>query len=150
MAKNYYSGRYKVQNIYKYSGDPTKVVYRSFWERQVFRMMDVNPSVKRWSSEEIVIPYMCPTDGKMHRYFPDLYFETNKGKRYIIEIKPHKQTQEPKVKNKSPRAINEVATFAKNRSKWDMAEQYCQKKGIIFQIWTEHTLTKMGLKIKVS
>jgi len=82
-----YRGRYTVKNPAKYDGDPTKVVFRSLWERQAFRWMDNNPSVIKWQSEETVIPYRCKTDNKIHRYFMDIKMVT-KEKTFLIEIKP--------------------------------------------------------------
>ena len=57
-----YSGRYQVKNPKKYKGDYTKVVYRSLWERNVFRWCDDNPKVKNCSSEEIIVPYYYDVD----------------------------------------------------------------------------------------
>jgi hypothetical protein len=37
--------------------------------------LDKNPSVVSWSSEEIIIPYKSPADGKWHRYFVDFYVQ---------------------------------------------------------------------------
>lgn len=142
-----YSGRYKVKNPDKYKGNPTKVIFRSLWERQVFRWCDENPSVLRWSSEEIIVPYRCKTDRKRHRYFPDVYIKT-KNKEYLIEIKPKKETVPPRERSrKTKRYLNEVMTYIKNTSKWEAAEEYCADRGIIFQIWTEETLKGMGIKL---
>ena len=52
-----YSGRYRVKNPKKYKGDPNMVIYRSLKEKH-FKWCDDNPKVKRWSSEETVIPYL--------------------------------------------------------------------------------------------
>ena len=62
-----HSGRYQVRNPKKYLGDPTKVVYRSSWELRAFQWCDSNPSVKGWSSEEVVIPYYYEVDKRYHR-----------------------------------------------------------------------------------
>jgi hypothetical protein len=143
-----YSGRYSVKNTGKYEGDVSKVFFRSLWERQVFRFLDENPSVVRWNSEETVIPYICKTDGKPHRYFMDIKFTTNNGKTYLVEIKPKAQTVEPKVKKtKNRRYINEVMTYVKNHSKWETAKVYAAERGWTFQIWTEETLAGMGIKL---
>ena len=96
----YYSGSFKPKNRGKYQGDVSAIKYRSMWERQVFRWCDENSSVVKWSSEEIVVPYRCRTDGKSHRYFTDLFIEFKGGKRYIIEIKPKSQTVEPKPRTR--------------------------------------------------
>ena len=95
-----YSGKFKPKNYKKYKGDPTKIYYRSLWERRFMVYCDNNPNIIEWGSEEIIIPYISPLDNRPHRYFPDFYIkvrETNgKVKRYIIEIKPQKQTIMPK------------------------------------------------------
>ena len=143
-----YRGTYRVKNIKKYEGDPTKCVFRSLWERQVFRWLDDHPKVVKWSSEEVVIPYRCKTDGKMHRYFTDLKIRMDNGKTYIIEIKPKAQTKEPKVRTrKTKKYINEVMTYVKNTSKWEAAEEYCENRGWEFAIWTEDTIKGFGIKL---
>jgi len=142
-----YSGRYKVKNPDKYKGNPTQVIFRSLWERQVFRWCDENPSVLQWSSEEIIIPYRCKTDKKLHRYYPDVYIKTKNGE-YLIEIKPKKETVPPRDRSKKTKKyLNEVMTYIKNTSKWDAAKEYCADRGFIFDIWTEDTLKKMGIKL---
>jgi len=142
-----YKGRYKVKNPSKYKGNPTQVIFRSLWERQVFRWCDENSSVLQWSSEEIIIPYRCKTDKKLHRYYPDVYIKT-KDKEYLIEIKPKKETVPPRDRSKKTKTyLNEVMTYIKNTSKWDAAKEYCADRGFIFDIWTEDTLKKMGIKL---
>jgi hypothetical protein len=142
-----YRGRYTVKNPSKYDGDPTKVVFRSLWERQTFRWMDDNPDVIKWQSEETVIPYRCKTDNKIHRYFMDIKMVT-KDKTYLIEIKPKCQTQVPKVPTRKTRKyITEVMTYIKNTSKWETADSYCADRGWEFAIWTEETLRDMGIKL---
>lgn len=142
-----YKGRYKVKNPSKYKGNPTQVIFRSLWERQVFRWCDNDPSVLRWSSEEIIIPYRCKTDRKLHRYYPDVYIKTKNGE-YLIEIKPKKETVPPRDRSKKTKKyLNEVMTYIKNTSKWDAAKEYCADRGFIFDIWTEDTLKRMGIKL---
>ena len=142
-----YSGRYTVKNPSKYDGDPTKVVFRSLWERQVFKWMDDNPNVIKWQSEETVIPYRCKTDNRIHRYFMDIKMVT-KDKTFLIEIKPKCQTKAPKeLSRKTKRYITEVMAYVKNTSKWETADSYCADRGWEFAIWTEETLRDMGIKI---
>jgi len=144
----YYKGKYKVKNIKKYEGDHTNIVYRSMWERTTFKWLDETPSVIGWSSEQIIVPYRCKTDGKIHRYFPDLFIRMKNGKLYLIEIKPDKQTQPPKQsRRKTKKYLREVMTYAKNQSKWEAAAAFAHKHDMEFQIWTEHTLKSMGIKI---
>lgn len=95
-----YKGKYKVKKLNKYRGDPTKVVYRSLWERKFMNYCEENPMILEWSSEEIVIPYRSPIDRKIHRYFPDFWIKVKKGNGLtecvLIEVKPKKQTAPPK------------------------------------------------------
>lgn len=143
-----YSGKYSVKNSSKYKGDPTRVVYRSLWERQVFRWLDFNDDVLQWCSEEIVIPYICQTDGKPHRYFVDLMVTLKNGETYLIEIKPKSQTIPPqKSSRKTKKYITEVLTYVKNESKWKAAKEYCQDRKWTFQVWTEETIKGLGIKL---
>ena len=142
-----YSGKYRVKNKKKYNGDPSKVVYRSHWEKQVFKWCDDNKGILEWNSEEVVVPYRCKTDGKVHRYFVDLFIRTKTGI-YCVEIKPKKQTVPPKKPRiKTKRYLKEVMTYVKNRSKWETAEMYCDLKGWEFQIWDEDKIKSLGIKL---
>ena len=69
-----YKGKYIPKNPQKYKGDPSQVVYRSLWERKFMVYCDKNDKVVEWGSEEIIVPYRSPWDGKMHRYFPDMSY----------------------------------------------------------------------------
>ena len=80
-----YSGKYKVKNRSKYSGDPDTVIYRSSWEKAVFNWCDNEPTVKSWSSEEVVVPYYWDIDKKYHRYFVDLKVTFTNGKRNAFQ-----------------------------------------------------------------
>lgn len=143
-----YSGKYRPANPGKYDGDWSKIVYRSLWERQVFKWCDENVNVIKWSSEETVVPYRCKTDNKLHRYFVDLKIQFKTGQTYLIEIKPKKQTQEPKVRTRKTKAyITEVLTYVKNQSKWAAANEYCADRGWIFEVWTEDVITALGIKL---
>ena len=142
-----YSGKFRVQNPRKYKGDFTNIIYRSLWERQVFKWCDENPNVKQWVSEEIVIPYYYEADKKYHRYYPDIkiVFE---DKTLLVEIKPESQTAPPTGPKRTKRYIAEGFTYVKNMNKWQAANSYCKDRGWEFQIWTEKTLMEMGLLAK--
>lgn len=143
-----YRGRYKVKDKSKYVGDPEKVVYRSMWERQVFKWIEKNPDIVEWNSEDVVIPYTCATDKKRHRYFIDLYFKHKNGKKYLVEIKPDKETRPPNPgRKKTKRYISEQLTYAKNQSKWHAATEFAKDNGVEFQVWTEKTIKALGIKI---
>ena len=87
-----YSGRFRPKNPGKYKGDPSKIIYRSLWEVKVFKWVDDHPDVIWWQSEEVVVPYRSPVDGRIHRYFPDVIVHKkdglNKTQTIMIEIKP--------------------------------------------------------------
>lgn len=147
-----HKGRFRPKNPEKYKGDPTKIIYRSSWEFKFFRYVDQHPDVVWWASEEFIVPYMSPIDGKMHRYFPDVVVrkKTPKGtyETIMIEIKPSVQTVPPDPKKKnatnsgrvSRRYINEVKTYGVNEAKWKAAQRYCAERGWVFTIMTEHQL----------
>mgnify|MGYP000868761613 CR=1 FL=1 len=106
---------------------------------------DTNPNVLEWSSEELVVPYVNPFDNRIHRYYVDFWVKLQEKDGSVsckmIEIKPDKQTKEPKKKIKATRRyLNEVQTFAINTSKWKAAEEYCKKNGWQFLILTEKHL----------
>ena len=140
-----YKGKYKVRAPYKYKGNPTKVIYRSLWERKFMTYCDTNINILEWGSEEIVLPYRSPIDNKVHRYYPDFYIkvrETNgKVKRYIIEIKPQKQTIMPKKQKKQTKGyMKEVYEYAKNQAKWKAANEFCKDRLWEFKVMTEREL----------
>ena len=143
-----YKGKYKVKNPSKYEGDCTKVIFRSLWERQFFRWCEDNDNDVKWSSESVVIPYLCKTDNRMRRYFMDVKVKFKNGKTFLIEIKPESQTQPPKQpKRKSKRYLNEVTTYVKNISKWEQAAKYAEIRGWEFKIYTEKTLKSLGIRL---
>jgi len=141
-----YKGFYRVKHRSKYRGDPDNVVYRSMWEARCFSWCDNNSSVKNWSSEEIVIPYLYEVDKKYHRYFVDLKITFKDGKTLLVEIKPEKETTPPKNPGrKTKRYLNEGMTYIKNMNKWKAANTYAKDRGWQFQVWTEKTLQSMGI-----
>lgn len=143
-----YKGRYTIKKPEKYAGDPTKVIYRSLWERNAFRWCENNPDVKLWNSEDVVVPYVYSVDKSLHRYYVDLLVQMKNGKTFLIEIKPKKETAPPKTpKRKSKRYINEQLTYIKNTDKWNAANKFAEHNGWKFQVWTEDTLKNLGIKI---
>lgn len=125
----------------KYTGDPTNIIMRSSWETMFASWCDKNPSVVKWSSEETIIPYRCPTDNHIHRYFVDFKITVNTGKTYLVEVKPYEQTQLPEYPGKrTQRYLIESLTFMKNQAKWEAATNYAKDRGWEFKIITEHEL----------
>ena len=140
-----YSGKFKPKNYKKYKGDPTKIVYRSLWERRFMVYCDNNDKIIEWGSEELIITYRSPLDKKVHRYFPDFYIKylNKEGNvvREIIEVKPKKQLRPPKTpKRQTKRYLQECATFMVNQAKWKAAEEYCSDRKMKFRFLTEDHL----------
>lgn len=132
-----FKGNFKPTNPQKYEGDPTNIVYRSSWELKCMRYFDQHPGVLRWSSEEIVIPYLSPVDGRYHRYYPDFKVKMETGT-VLVEVKPFAQTQAPVVGNKKKKTLlNEVKTYAVNQAKWAAARNFCDVRGWKFITMTE-------------
>ena len=141
-----YKGKYKIKNPNKYLGNPTNIIYRSLMEKRFMEWCDSNDKCYKWSSEEVVIPYISPIDNKQHRYFPDFLIQTPKGW-FLIEVKPLTQSRPPKklvVENlelkKKRRYIKSVQTWLVNEAKWKAATKVCERKGWSFQILTEKQL----------
>ena len=141
-----YRGRYIPSNPKKYKGDPSRIIYRSLWERKLMVYCDRNEKVLEWGSEEVIIPYLSPWDNKVHRYFPDFYIKYVDGskntRRMVIEVKPARQCKEP-VTNPSKKTktwMNEVYTWGVNQAKWKAAKDFCDDRLWEFKIFTEKEL----------
>lgn len=129
----------------KYTGDPTNIIMRSSWETRFAIWCDTNPAILKWNSEETVVPYVCPTDNRWHRYFIDFRIQLRDKsgilKTYLVEIKPDKQTRPPEVPSrKTKRFLIEAATYMKNEAKWKAATKFAKDRGWEFIILTEHHL----------
>ena len=140
-----YKGKYYPSFPRKYKGDPTNIIYRSLWERKFMVYCDKNENILEWASEEIAIPYRSPVDNRVHRYFPDFYMKVKerggKIKKYVIEVKPAKQTKPPiKPKRQTKGYIREAYEYAKNQAKWKMAREFCADRQWEFKVVTEKEL----------
>ena len=140
-----YKGKYRPSHPEKYKGNPMNIVYRSLWERKFMVYCDKNRNILEWWSEEIAIPYRSPIDRRVHRYFPDFYMKVKerggKVKRYVIEVKPAKQTKPPvKPKRQTKGYIREAYEYAKNQAKWKMAREFCADRQWEFKVVTEKEL----------
>jgi len=138
-------GKFSPRNIHKYRGDYRNIIYRSSWELKFMKYCDERATVLEWGSEEIVIPYRSPLDNRIHRYFVDFYVKikdsNNNITKYLIEIKPKKQTVEPKISNRKTKSyIYEVTEYVKNQAKWSAAEDFCRDRNWKFMILTEKEL----------
>ena len=139
------------KNPKKYVGNASNIICRSSWERVFCERCDTNDNIVTWASEEFSIPYVSPLDNKRHRYYPDFLIKVKepdgKFKKYVVEIKPYKQTIEPKMKydsRKRPRMTKsfakELENYAVNLAKWNAAIEFCKDNSLEFQIITEDNL----------
>jgi hypothetical protein len=140
-------GRFVPRNPYKYKGNVENIIFRSSWEQSFCQFLDNNPNVLEWASEEISIPYVKPTTGRVHKYFPDYWIKyKDKSGRVIqelIEIKPDNQTKTPGRRGKNKKTqLRESVTYAVNLAKWQAAANFCNKYGMKFRLLTEKELFK--------
>lgn len=140
-----YKGIFRPKNPQKYRGDPSNIIYRSNWELKLMMYLDSHPQILQWASEELVIPYRSPIDGKVHRYFPDFYVKKQntdgKIESVIIEVKPSVQAKPPKIQSKpTKKYIREVATYGVNQAKWKAAKEFCEDRNWKFLVMTEKEL----------
>ena len=137
-------GVYKVQNVQKYVGNGSPR-YRSGWELAFMRFCDSNDNIIQWASESIRIPYKHPLTGKLTNYVPDFFItyrtKNNKVCAEVIEIKPKKQSVIEGKMSQRDRAV-----VAVNYAKWDSAQKWCQRQGIVFRVITEDDIFLNGNK----
>lgn len=125
------------------------IEYRSSWECRFCNWLDQNPSVIKWGFEVISIRYRFDIDGQVHNYIVDFYAEivnkNNHVDKYLIEIKPKKQTEKPVMpKRQSAKSMKnylyEAREYIKNQNKWAYAQNYCKANGMIFKLLSQDTL----------
>jgi hypothetical protein len=142
--KTLHQGSYKPRHPEKYKGNPNKIVFRSGLELKWYRFFDHNKAVIEWNSEEVVIPYVADVDGKLHRYFVDVWARVkgkNGVKEFLIEIKPYAFIHEPPQQNRKTQSYQrKVMEWVKNMNKWKAADAYAKKKGQKFILLTEKDL----------
>jgi len=114
--------------------------YRSSWEFSFMNFCDTNPSVQKWASEAVQIPYRDPLTNKQTVYVPDFFIQyLDKQGRILtelIEIKPASQTILERVgKNKYNQA-----QYVKNQAKWAAANAWCRQQGIRFRVLNENDI----------
>lgn len=145
MDSKFRQGIFRPRNPEKYVGNPNNIIYRSSWELAFMTWCDNEDSIKQWASEEFSIKYVKPTDGRVHRYYPDgfIVVEDKAGtvKKYIIEIKPKKQTVPPKKRSRVTKSyIQECTNYAINEAKWKAAHEFALDNGVEFKILTEENI----------
>jgi hypothetical protein len=162
-------GHYQVQNKEKYVGDPNLVVYRSSWEMAFAKWCDYSPSVRRWSSEPLKIPYYdrvsnldeCkklgldpnnPRNWKKRNYYTDFWVEIDRGdilEKWFVEIKPANKLKKPippspNAPLKDIKRFNvQAKTYLIDEAKFASLKNWAEKNNMKFYVFTEHTLSKV-------
>lgn len=136
-------GIFKPNNPKKFIGK--HAIFRSSFERKFFLWADSNPNVLEWGSENIIVPYKSPVDDRWHRYYVDNYVVLKEGAnivKYLVEIKPYKQTIPPVMSNRKKKStlIYESTQWAINQAKWEAADKFAKSKGYKFIKITEKEL----------
>lgn len=155
----YYSGDYQPLNPDKYIGDHTDIVFRSKWEYNFCVFCDNENKILKWESEpeRHTIPYTVLENNNYvnKRYIPDFWIQIEENgnlEEILIEIKPYKDTIEPKEpKNKSIKSLQNyeysLKTYLTNWNKWNSAEEYCNKRGMKFFLLTEKYFNDKKIKL---
>lgn len=142
--KKFAQGVYTVKNAAKYvgRGNPR---YRSSWEWAFMNFCDSNDHILQWASESISIPYRHPLTGKQTIYVPDFFItyrgRDNQVRAELIEIKPKKQSI---VESKA--SARDRAVVAVNYAKWDAAQRWARRNGVVFRVITEDQIFHQGSK----
>jgi len=160
-------GYYRIQNPQKYVGDPNLVIFRSSWESSFCKWCDFSPSILRWSSEPVKVPYYdrisklkeCKKNGLdpnnpknwvVKNYNVDYWIEVNKGdgitQKMFIEIKPSNKLKKPippdaNAPLREQRRFNsEAKDYLLNEAKWAAMTAWAEKNHTKFYVFTEITL----------
>lgn len=135
MAHKFAKGKFNMKHPQKYVGNKIPM-YRSSWELSFMNFCDNSPSIQKWASEAISIPYRDPLTNRNTIYVPDFFIQyldkNNKINVELIEIKPASQT----LLEKTGKSIHNQKQFIKNQAKWQAAQLWCRQQGIKFRILT--------------
>lgn len=113
------------------------IIYRSGLELQFIQYCENNPSIVKWASEPIKIPYFSRLENKECNYYPDYIIENKKGNKVIVEVKPYQQTVKPDMTDN----IWLKEQWVKNLDKWAAAKEFAEKNNMKFIIVTEKFFT---------
>lgn len=143
VSSKYRQGIFKPKNPNKFLG--STAFYRSGLELKFMRFFDDNTNVLQWSSERVIVPYISPLDNRVHKYFVDNFVVIKEGdtiRKYLVEIKPSKQTAAPTAKyKKKHHLLYEQRMWHVNNSKWTSAKAFAKERGWEFIILTEKDIS---------
>jgi len=101
---------------------------------------DNTDNVLRWSSETIKVPYYDTVKKKQRLYYVDNYVEILEGtkvKKYLIELKDHKETKKPDPRSKKKKAtlVMEQSQWITNCCKWKSCKAFAEKNDMEFLLF---------------
>lgn len=167
--QGYLHETYVLRNPSKYIGNPSLIIYRSGWELSFCKWCDITPSVVRWSSEPIKIPYydrisklaeckkqgLDPNDYRnwvVKNYNTDFWVEIKRDdniQKMFIEIKPSEKLKKP-IPPPDNAPLKDIKRFnikAKeyiiNEAKYAAMNAWATKYGAKFYVFTENTLQNL-------
>jgi hypothetical protein len=111
--------RYKT-GTYKSPKCKTPIEYRSGWELEVCKYLDLDPSVLEYGYECMTIEYVSNVrTGKVRSYYPDFLITYKDGTRKLVEVKRKDKLNDPKVVKKAK-----------------AAEIWAKANGVRYEFWT--------------
>jgi len=161
-----------LKNPGKYVGDPNLIIYRSSWEFALIKWCDSSPSILRWSSEPIKVPYYdrvskldeCkklgldpnnPRNWVVKNYNVDFWVEIDKGgsrpEKWFIEVKPKGKLKKPVPPSKTSslkeqKRFNMLAKeYLINEAKFAAIDEWAKRNGAYFYVFTEDVMNRLGI-----
>ncbi|CAB4218817.1 head completion protein [uncultured Caudovirales phage] len=144
-------GYFKPAQPEKYLGDPNNIVFRSSWEFKFLKWCDSSPTVIKYASEPIGIPYYSPLDKRAHTYYIDFLIIVKDASglesKYLIEVKPDKYTKPPTAParmtdKQTANYVYAAKQYIVNQAKFEAAKEFASVRGLKFGIITENFLFK--------
>lgn len=120
----------------KYIGNSPKIIYRSSYELEFMKKLEMNPTVASWNCERVKIPYKIMINGelKTKTYIMDFVVISKSGKRYLCEVKPLQLVPQ------NNKAIKKNKDIYMNACKFKYAIMWCKRNNYTFVIITEKEL----------
>lgn len=109
------------------------IYYKSSWEKRVLQHLDYHEEVLTFTYEPIRILYKANYETNKRYYIPDLLITYKDGIQKLVEIKP------------SYYVDAEI-----NQAKFKAAQEYCDSKGILFEVWTEKTINNLFIEENIN
>jgi len=130
---------------FKFENDNILLNYKSSLEFKAFKYADFNKHIVKFGVEPFPIKYLKPQDGKIHRYYIDMFLEFDTGHKILVEIKSSSETVPPKKPKKvstksSANYQRALMTYSVNQAKWVTARQFAKDNNMTFCILTEKEL----------